>query len=145
MLYPFDLDGTLITGYMERPDRDFTQWTPLPDRRERLAALREAGHQVGVVTTQAGVAFGHVSEADVSTKLVAVLSQLYLPLSTPVRVCYAHPTATIAHYRDPAQVARCKPSGTMIREVRCTGSWLHRAWSTSATGRKTRRQHATPA
>jgi D-glycero-D-manno-heptose 1,7-bisphosphate phosphatase len=117
MLYLFDLDGTLITSYMDCPERDFTQWTPLPGRVERLAQLRDAGHQVGVVTNQAGVAFGHVSETDVSTKLVAVLSQLDLPLSTPVRVCYAHPTATIAHYRDPAQVARRKPSGTMIREV----------------------------
>lgn len=117
MLYLFDLDGTLITGYMDRPDRDFTQWAVLPSRRERLEELRFAGHHVGIVTNQAGVAFGHVVEADVSVKLLAVLTALNLPLSTPIRVCYAHPSATIAHYREPAQVARRKPSGAMIREM----------------------------
>jgi D-glycero-D-manno-heptose 1,7-bisphosphate phosphatase len=117
MLYLFDLDGTLITSYMDRPDRDFAQWAPLPGRSTRLAELRAAGHQVGLVTNQAGVAFGHVSEADVSAKLAAVLAALDLPLSTPVRVAHAHASARIAHYRDPAEVARRKPSGAMIREL----------------------------
>jgi D-glycero-D-manno-heptose 1,7-bisphosphate phosphatase len=117
MLYLFDLDGTLITSYMDRPDRDFTQWALLPGRVERLAALREAGHQVGIVTNQAGVAFGHVQEADVSGKLIAVLNALALPLSTPVGVCFAHPSASIRRYRDPAELARRKPSGAMIREL----------------------------
>lgn len=117
MLYLFDLDGTLISGYMDRPDRDFTQWAALPGRQEYLAQLRIHDHQVGIVTNQAGVAFGHVTEADVSTKLLAVLTALNLPLSTPIRVCYAHPTAPLAAYRDPALLARRKPSGAMIREM----------------------------
>src|SRR5688572_15078053 len=116
MLYLFDLDGTLITSYMDRPDRDFMQWAALPGRRECLAELRTDGHQVGIVTNQAGVAFGHISELHVSVKLIAVFSALDLPLSTPVTVCYAHPSATIERYRDPAEVARRKPSGAMIRE-----------------------------
>jgi D-glycero-D-manno-heptose 1,7-bisphosphate phosphatase len=42
---------------------------------------------------------------------------LDLPLSTPVRVCYAHATAILLRYRDPIEVARRKPSGAMIREL----------------------------
>jgi D-glycero-D-manno-heptose 1,7-bisphosphate phosphatase len=117
MLYLFDLDGTLITSYMDRRDRDFRQWGPLPGRVERLAALLSAGDLVGIVTNQAGVAFAHITEADVSAKLLAVLMGLELPLSTPVRVCYAHPKAIVLHYRDPAEVARRKPSGAMLREL----------------------------
>jgi D-glycero-D-manno-heptose 1,7-bisphosphate phosphatase len=117
MLYLFDLDDTLITGYMNSPSRNFWGWAPLRQRRERLAELCAEGHEVGIVTNQAGVAFGHVTEADVSEKLTAVLVALDLPLSTPVRVCYAHPTAIVLRYREPVQVARRKPSGAMIREV----------------------------
>jgi hypothetical protein len=28
MLYLFDLDGTLISGYMDNPDRDYHTWQP---------------------------------------------------------------------------------------------------------------------
>jgi D-glycero-D-manno-heptose 1,7-bisphosphate phosphatase len=89
MLYLFDLDGTLISGYMDRPDRDFTKWGVLPGRVEYLVQLRAHEHQLGIVTNQAGVAFGHVTKADVGMKLIAVLVLLDLPLSTPCAVCFS--------------------------------------------------------
>ena len=102
---------------MEAPDRAYDRWRPLPGRAARLAALRAAGHTVGIVTDQAGVAFGHVSEAQVAAKIAAVLAALGLPPDTPVAVSYGHPHAGLRRYRDPALVARRKPSGAMLREA----------------------------
>ena len=118
MLYLFDLDGTLISSYMDRDDRAFDTWQVLPGRIARLARLRADGHQIGIVTNQAGVAFGHVTEAQVASKLIAALTALQLPLATPVRVCYAHEQAPLAQYRDPAELARRKPEGTMLEELK---------------------------
>jgi D-glycero-D-manno-heptose 1,7-bisphosphate phosphatase len=117
MLYLFDLDGTLISSYMDAPDRAYDRWRVLPGRVARLAELQAAGHTVGIVTNQAGVAFGHVSEARVEAKIAAVLAALGLPPDTPVAVSYGHPHARVRRYRDPALVARRKPSGAMLREL----------------------------
>ena len=59
MLYLFNPDGTLISSYMDAPDRAYDRWTVLPGRRERLANLRKAGHGLGIATNRAGVCFGH--------------------------------------------------------------------------------------
>jgi D-glycero-D-manno-heptose 1,7-bisphosphate phosphatase len=72
MLYLFDLDGTLISGYMDNPDRNFHQWQILPGRRETIAGLLAAGHQVAVISNQAGVGYGFVSKIDVYEKLSIV-------------------------------------------------------------------------
>jgi len=82
-----------------------------------LHALREQGHHVAIATNQVGVAFGHVTESQVARKIEAVLAALGLPGDTPVAVCVAHPHAKAYRYRDPAEVARRKPSGTMLREL----------------------------
>ncbi|HUS17518.1 MAG TPA: HAD-IIIA family hydrolase [Chloroflexia bacterium] len=117
MLKLFDLDGTLITSYMDNPDRAYDRWHVLPGRVARLAAERAAGHQVGIVTNQGGVAFGHVREQHATAKIAAVLQALQLPADTPVAVCYADPRSKNPRYTAPAQVARRKPSGAMIREL----------------------------
>lgn len=75
MLYLFDLDGTLVSSYMDRPDRDYHAWELLPGRAARIAALRAAGF-VGIVTNQAGVAFGHIAEDDFRRKIAGVAAAL---------------------------------------------------------------------
>ena len=45
------------------------------------------------------------------------LAALDLPPDTPVAVSYGHPHAGLRRYRDPALVARRKPSGAMLREL----------------------------
>ncbi len=102
---------------MDEPRHAYHLWKVLPGRIEKLRQLHEAGHQIGIVTNQAGVAFGYVSESDVATKLRAVVKALHLPLTTPIAVCFAHPDASEEWYRDPREVARRKPSGLMIREI----------------------------
>jgi len=115
MLYLFDLDGTLISGYMDNPDRDYHTWQPLPGRGRKLAELRHAGHSVGVITNQGGVAFGLVTEADWERKIADVCYRLRLDWES-VFVCFADARGK-APYNDPAAAARRKPSGAMIREA----------------------------
>lgn len=76
MLYLFDMDGTLVSSYMDRADRDFHAWKLLPGRRETIAALVAEGHQIGIVSNQAGVAYGFVDYDDVRKKFQAVAAQL---------------------------------------------------------------------
>ena len=104
MLYLFDLDGTLITSYMDNPDRDYHTWQPLPRRGRRIAELRQAGHIVGIITNQAGVAYGFISEQDYNDKIADVCYRLRLDWQA-VYVCL-----------DKAGPRR-KPSGEMIREA----------------------------
>jgi D-glycero-D-manno-heptose 1,7-bisphosphate phosphatase len=117
MLILFDLDGTLISSYMDVPDRNYNQWEVLPGRKERIAKLLHAGHQLGIVTNQAGVAFGHVTEDEVYARLAEVIQAVELPLDTPIAVSFAHAKARIPRYRDLKAVRRRKPSGLMIREL----------------------------
>jgi D-glycero-D-manno-heptose 1,7-bisphosphate phosphatase len=117
MLFLFDLDGTLISSYMDAPGRAYERWEVLPGRRERLAQLVADGHQLGIVTNQGRVAFGRATEEQANDKLAAVLRALDLPASTPIAVCFAHPNARLRRYRDPVEAARRKPSGAMIREL----------------------------
>ena len=86
MLFLFDLDSTLISSYMDAPGRAYQSWHVLPGRVERLATLRAAGHTVGIVTNQAGVAFGFIREADFEAKIALALERLELPPDTPVAV-----------------------------------------------------------
>lgn len=129
MLYLFDLDGTLISGYMDNPDRNFHAWQLLAGRQEMISRLVAEGHQIGIVTNQAGVAYGFVSEDDVKNKFRLVGAQLgfatieicdggergahwltdcaapITPRALPIYVCY-----------DKAGPRR-KPSGAMIGEA----------------------------
>lgn len=115
MLYLFDLDVTLISGYLDNPDKDYHTWQPLPGRGKKIAELRGAGHIVGIVTNQGGVAWGFVAEQDWETKIADVCHRLRLDWQA-VYVCFADARGK-APYNDPAACARRKPSGAMIREA----------------------------
>lgn len=116
MLYLFDLDGTLITSYMDNADRDYHHWSILPHRVEVLAKLLVEGHQLGIVTNQAGVAFGHIQEREVTERLSRVFIALGLPQDTPVQASFGHAKSHKPAYRTPEMLLRRKPSGQMIRE-----------------------------
>ena len=116
-LFAFDLDGTLVESYMDLSTKNYHAVQLLPRRREALAELLAAGHLVAIVTNQGGIAYGYNSEADFEAKIAEVLRQLQLPSSTPIKVCYHHPKASIERYAEPAGCARRKPSGAMIREL----------------------------
>jgi D-glycero-D-manno-heptose 1,7-bisphosphate phosphatase len=76
MLYMFDLDGTLISSYMDTESRDINDWHVLPGRAETIQALKDEGHALAIITNQAGVAFGHTAEVEVIEKFSQVLYQL---------------------------------------------------------------------
>lgn len=144
MLYSFDLDDTLIAGYMARPDKDYAPVELLPNRRETIAALIAEGHQIAIVTNQAGVAFGHINQEDARTKLQVVGASLgfgtieihawrgqddrYMYWGTgnetpitkralPIFVCYCDARSKDESYNQPVDCARRKPSGAMIEEA----------------------------
>lgn len=118
MLYLFDLDGTLITSYMDNPNKEYDVWEALPGRRETLPRL-EGGeiNKIAIVTNQAGVAFGFIDEQTAWDKAYsAVIAVGLRPDYVRVYACFAHPKGR-PPYNDPAEVARRKPSGAMIREA----------------------------
>lgn len=117
MLYLFDMDGTLISSYMDAPGRDYDAWEVLPGRRERLERLDQLGDTIAVVTNQGGVAFGHVTEQQAWTKAYnAVLAVGLRPDYVRVYACM-HDVRGRPPYNDPVSAARRKPSGAMLREA----------------------------
>lgn len=137
--YLFDLDCTLIRGYMDRPDRDFDAVELLPGVAERWEYLRwNTGNNLAIVSNQSGVAFGYQTEEQVVEKFRKVAAALgygwievwsgggkplelasgatHAPSVLTFFVCY-HDTRGQAPYNDPLQAARRKPSGMMIREA----------------------------
>lgn len=139
MLHLFDLDGTIITGYLDNADKDYHRWELLPGRAARLARLARVG-AIGIITNQGGVAFGYNTEEDFTTKIgrVAMLlgySRVVIHDGRPdgslvlgwgadalhVYVCYSDSRAKDARYRVDAH--RRKPSGAMIREAIAAEPW----------------------
>lgn len=114
MLYIFDLDDTLVLGYVN--GGGFDEVKLLPGRKKKLSAL-QTSNEIAIVTNQGGVAFGYHTEAQVWIKLHRVLEELGLPHTTPIAVCFDHPKATDPRYNNPAEIARRKPSGAMIKEI----------------------------
>jgi D-glycero-D-manno-heptose 1,7-bisphosphate phosphatase len=138
MLYLFDLDGTLISSYMDNADRHYHTWQRLPRRFDTIRTLRAHGHSLGIVTNQGGVAFGLVSEADVKAKLCQVAAQFnvgFIELhdgsngddgevidaapwpcggEIAVYVCYGDRRSTDARYQDDS---RRKPCAAMLTEA----------------------------
>lgn len=133
----FDLDGTLISSYMDNPDKDYHRWNLLPGRREKIETLLNVldwvQRRIGVVTNQGGVAFGLVTEDDFIQKIGKVASALGMNGATiyqggdgaprqmigwgqlQVWVCYADSRSKDPRYQVGAE--RRKPSGAMIREA----------------------------
>src|SRR5437763_15493223 len=121
-LFLFDLDGTLISSYMDEPNRDFHTWRVLPGRAAYLRHILARGHKIGVITNQGAVAFGYVSEDAARSKISAAIAALELPADTPVYVCFADARSRDPRYNDPAQAARRKPCGAMIVEAMVSAS-----------------------
>jgi D-glycero-D-manno-heptose 1,7-bisphosphate phosphatase len=136
MLYMFDLDGTLISSYMDTESRDIDDWHVLPGRAEAIQELKDEGHALAIITNQAGVAFGYATEEQVQAKIVQALAALGFDEDeiqfqsradgpdTPesvfhrisVHVCYGHPKSRDSRYSG-AEAERRKPSPTMLLEA----------------------------
>lgn len=133
----FDLDGTLIRSYMDRPDKDFDAVELLPGVAERWARLRaNTGNNLAIITNQAGVAFGYQTEAQVEQKLATVGAALgygwvelhdgsdeprsivaggkHVAGVLHIHVCYNDARSSDPRYQD---ASRRKPSGAMLREA----------------------------
>lgn len=124
MLYLFDLDGTLISGYMDNPGREYDVWEVLPGRKAKLNRLLMQGHTICIVTNQGGVAFGHVTEDEADAKLAAAERALGLfnlrsdgsPQARTIYACYSD-TRGKPPWNDPADAARRKPGAAMLLEA----------------------------
>jgi len=118
MLYLFDLDRTLITCYMDSLNRNYHEWSLLPGRVATLARLYLCGHALGIVTNQAGVAFGHVTERDWERKIAEVCVPLRIDRAA-VYVCFADVRSPDPRYNSHVAAMRRKPSRAMIQEAVC--------------------------
>ena len=124
MLYLFDLDGTLISGYMDNFDRDYDTWDILPGRKAMLNRLLMRGDTMCVITNQRGVAFGYVTVDQVHTKIYTALRKLGIapvrssgdPLPEQVYVCLSD-VAGQPPWNHPDDAARGKPEASMILEA----------------------------
>ncbi len=117
MLYLFDLDGTLISGYMDNPDKDYNRWEVLPGRREKLGRLLGQGHKVAIVTNQGGVAFGFVDEQTAWKKIYAAALACGLPPDMiRTYACIYHEKGK-PPWNDPIRSLHRKPSGRMLLEA----------------------------
>lgn len=134
MLIILDMDGTLITRFHgTATPRPYADVQLLPGVAVRVAALRQAGATLAVATNQGGVAFGYQTRAEVVTKLQRVAQALGYrraiiadgttvvarPASDTLLmlIAYGHPDADDPALRTPAQLARRKPGGGMLREA----------------------------
>lgn len=116
-LFLFDLDGTLITSYMETLGKEYHVWYILPGRLEALKFLKESGKEIAVVTNQAGLAYGYVEEADWYRKAMKVGSIVGLPWESLFYVCFGHPNGTVKGVTYQWDDTRRKPSGVMLLEA----------------------------
>jgi D-glycero-D-manno-heptose 1,7-bisphosphate phosphatase len=123
-----DKDGTLIQDvpYNADPER-----IRLSDRAgEALAALRDAGYELVVVSNQAGVARGYFSEEaldGIAARLHELLAQFDVRLSG-FYYCPHHPDGAIAGYRTTCRCRKPAP-GLLMRAARdldldLSASWL---------------------
>lgn len=124
MLYLFDLDGTLISGYMNTPDKNYDTWEVLPGRKAKLQQLILRGDTVCIVTNQGGVAFGFVTEDQADAKMTKAMMQLGFisprwdggarpPL---LYACFHHEKGK-PPWNEPIRSLHRKPSGRMLLEA----------------------------
>jgi D-glycero-D-manno-heptose 1,7-bisphosphate phosphatase len=124
MLYMFDMDDTLISGYMNNPNKEYDIWEVLPGRRAMLNRLFMRGDVIVIITNQAGVAFGYVTHEQATEKLNTVLRRLGIARvrsngdTQPPQVycCLYHPDAP-PPWNATERAARRKPSGAMLIEA----------------------------
>jgi D-glycero-D-manno-heptose 1,7-bisphosphate phosphatase len=119
----FDLDDTLIRGYMPselQAARPYHEVTPLPGRKEALHQLLDAGIKIGIASNQGGVAFGFVTEQQAYEKRRNVLKafDLWDPAITGMGVLilmsFYHPNATVGPSANPALARWRKPEPGML-------------------------------
>jgi len=121
-LFLFDLDGTLISSYMENEDKDYHTWEVLPGREQVIKALRDdQNKRVAIVTNQGAVAYGYVTEEDFVRKYVQVTEILG---TMDMFFCYAMPGGQRTREEAAKQpdnpawdVHRRKPSAKMLLEA----------------------------
>lgn len=116
----FDLDGTLISSYMEDEQKRFHVWEVLKGRKEVVSRLLDLGKCVGIITNQAGVAFGYVTPEDFKRKRSAVINAFDLDRNDEnwlINWCYAHPNGTVKGEGPVWDLKRRKPSGEMLVEA----------------------------
>jgi heptosyltransferase-2 len=115
-----DRDGTIIeeVGYLGNPDGVRL----IPGAVEALRRLREAGYRLVLVTNQAGVARGLISEAEVqrvNERVSALLADAGAPLDG-VYYCPHHPEHGPPAYRRDCECRKPKP-GLIHQAVRALG------------------------
>lgn len=123
MLFLFDLDDTLIEGYLKEGekvhpfDRVVVFPTVLPWLRQVTGEHKQQAPHFALITNQAGVAFGYETVEAVETKIGKVCAALNFFYGCPfsVHICYTHPKATLQQYKldDP----RRKPHPGMLHEA----------------------------
>lgn len=125
MLYAFDVDGTLVRGFL-RDDgtvAPYEQVEVLPGRLGRIEELTlNPGARFALVTNQAGVAFGYQTVEQVYAKLGAVVAAFDLFRTRPfsVHVAFHHPKAKIAKWwcaEGSEMFERRKPGPGMLLEA----------------------------
>lgn len=119
-LYAFDIDGTLIEGYMDAGVawRAFSEVTPLPGRIEKLAHLLDCGAAVALVTNQAGVAFAYQSVEETRDKLIRVVHALGLSgRRVSMHIAFGHARSPDPQWATPEQIRRRKPNPEMLLEA----------------------------
>ncbi|GMF16762.1 unnamed protein product [Phytophthora lilii] len=79
----FDLDGTLIvtkSGKKFAKDKDDWKWFHPTLVKDKLAQLARDGFTLTIFSNQNGIAKGHITAAQVQSKLEAIVKQLNLPM-----------------------------------------------------------------
>lgn len=125
MLYLFDLDGTLISSYMDSPDKNYNAWEVLPGRKAKLNRLLLRGDTCCIITNQGGVAFGFVTEDQADAKIDKAILLLGLaptrwngePTPSTVFACYHHENGTVEPWDDAILSHRRKPNPDMLFEA----------------------------
>jgi HAD superfamily hydrolase (TIGR01662 family) len=119
-----DLDGTIVESALEEIDGKlqpvsgiFTEPKIRPDVFQVLERAALEGDEFAIVTNQGGVAWGYNTVAEAKLRIARAVAYVNFFFERPftVHACFAHPRATIHHFRDGHE--RRKPSGAMIREA----------------------------
>lgn len=136
MLYLFDLDDTLIRGYLTEPRQPYDVVELLPGRKAKLDRLLMQGDTCCIVTNQGGVAYGFVTEDQADAKIDLAVRRLGL---APVRsdgdaarrlvfACYHHEKGTVESWNNPIAARRRKPNPDMLLEA------MHEHYEAAALG-----------
>ena len=112
MLYIFDKDDTLIHSLPGRPANTPEEQVVMEGVKEKIQELKADGHDLAIASNQGGVAFGHMTSAE----LVAVMRDASEKTGIESwSVCPHHPEGTIE--RMAYNCRRRKPSPGMLIDI----------------------------